>query len=99
MSDKKKIQEKKPKDTLWEFFLKSWEREEHYCKSCGKWLGDEPLSIYFDHLLEKSKYPEVEYAWDNIFLCCWDCHTLRTNGHPTEKHQEAIIDAKKRFGV
>lgn len=67
------------------------------CWSCGKYLGQEPLSIYFDHLLEKSKYPELDLRKDNIFICCEECHTLKTNGKPTEIHKKAIEEAKEKL--
>lgn len=69
------------------------------CQSCGKKLPDLPAYHNFDHLIEKSKRPDLAMETDNIFLCCLDCHTLKTNGHPTEKHEEAIRKAKEIFGI
>lgn len=111
----KKVSDKKKKESLgfkkvlegrklraWklhELYMRVWKAEPHYCMSCDKWLGDEPRITFFDHLLEKSKYPELEFDDNNIFLCCWDCHSLKTNGHPTEEHEEAIINYKKLIGL
>lgn len=69
------------------------------CWSCGSPLANEPRSYYFDHLIEKSKRPDLAFETENIFLCCLECHSLKTDGHPTEKHQEAIEKAKERFGI
>lgn len=69
------------------------------CQSCGQRLGFKPLNYYFDHLIEKSKRPELAMEKDNIFLCCLSCHSLKTDGHPTKKHQEAIQKAKEKFGL
>src|SRR5581483_4805410 len=82
-----------------ELYMKVWQAEPHYCMSCGKWLGDEPRTTFFDHLLEKSKYPEHEFDIDNIYLCCWDCHSRKTNGQPTKEHEEAILAYKINKGL
>ena len=78
-------------------FYDIWTKRRHYCQSCNLWLGDEPLSIFFDHLLEKSKFPEFALSEENIFLCCYNCHSKKTNGFPTEKHKKAIEQAKIKF--
>jgi len=80
-----------------QFFLSIWSKRVHRCENCGKRLGDEPLTIYFDHLLEKELYKELEFEELNIFLCCGDCHYNRTNGFPGKIHSEAIENAKKIF--
>lgn len=68
------------------------------CWSCEKELYEPMRSYYFDHLIEKSRRPDLALERDNIFLCCLTCHSLKTDGHPTEKHQEAIEKAKEKFG-
>lgn len=78
-------------------FYDIWTKRRHYCQSCNLWLGDEPLSIFFDHLLEKSKFPEFALLEENIFLCCGDCHSKKTNGFPTENHLKAINKAKTQL--
>jgi len=69
------------------------------CESCGKKLYEPARSYYFDHLIEKSKRPDLAFEKDNIFLCCLTCHSLKTDGHPTEVHRKAIEKAKERFGL
>lgn len=81
-----------------ELYQKVWQKRQHICESCGKWLGEEIRITFFDHLLEKSSYPEYEFDENNIFLCCWDCHSLKTNGHPLPKHAEAILAYKTSKG-
>lgn len=72
---------------------------ERKCQSCGAELRAPTRSYYFDHLIEKSKRPDLAMERDNIFLCCLTCHALKTDGHPTEKHEEAIRKAKEKFGI
>lgn len=69
------------------------------CWSCGKELYEPIRSYYFDHLIEKSKRPDLALERDNIFLCCLTCHSLKTDGHPTDAHREAIEKAKEKFGL
>jgi len=93
----KKVGEHKEK--LRDFFLTIWSTRPHICESCGKPLGKEIRSYMFDHLLEKAKYPEYEFDEDNIFLCCLDCHSRKSLGHPTEKHAGAILNFKINQGI
>lgn len=97
--DKDRIREEKKKMTqvMFSFFMDIWKERKHNCESCGKWLGKEPLSTFFDHLLEKSKYPLLRFEEKNIFLCCFECHSKKTNGFPTDKHKEAINEAKLKL--
>ena len=81
-----------------EFFLKIWKKRKHYCESCGIWLGYEPRTYMFDHLLEKNKYADLRFEENNIFLCCFECHGLKTNGFVTEKHAIAINKVKNEYG-
>lgn len=100
---KKGLERKKLKtentQKLHSWFLELWDRKPHYCQSCDKWLGNEPKSIFFDHLIEKSGRRDLEFEEDNMYFCCGNCHTLKTNGFPTEKHKKAIEEAKIKFNV
>lgn len=80
------------------FFLQVWKnRKQHDCENCGKWLGNEPLSYMFDHLLEKSKFPELKYEEDNIMLVCLECHDNKTRGFLTDLVRAKIEEVKKKF--
>lgn len=96
--NKKDTNKKEELQKLHLFFREIWIERKHNCESCTKYLGEEPASYMFDHLLEKSKYPDLKYDKNNIFICCLDCHTLKTNGHPTTKHLEAINNIKQKYG-
>jgi len=56
------------------FFLKIWNKRPHKSEVSGDYLGAEPLSAYFHHILPKSKYPDLEYKEDNIILLTLDEH-------------------------
>ncbi|MEK6879613.1 MAG: HNH endonuclease signature motif containing protein [Nanoarchaeota archaeon] len=82
----------------WHFYLEIWNERPHLCENCGQWLGNEPLTLYFDHLLEKSKYPDLRYEKENIMLLCWQDHSSKTNGFPPEKVKQNIIKICEKFG-
>lgn len=50
------------------FFLAIWKKRAHYSEITGQYLGKEPLSTYFHHILPKSKYPEACLDEENIIL-------------------------------
>lgn len=80
------------------FFMDIWNKlPVKVCWSCGIWLGSEPATYMFDHLLEKSKYPHLKFTEDNIFICCLECHDAKNKGYPKVAHEEAIQRAKEKF--
>jgi len=94
-----KKEEKKEYNLLqWELFEKHWNLKPHYCESCNKWLGNENNLCFHDHLIEKSSRKDIALEIENLFLVCFDCHGLKTNGFPTEKHKIAILKAKEKYG-
>lgn len=90
------------REKLYEFFRDLWNstsEDNRKCEACGKHLYEPIRNYYFDHLVEKSKRPDLALERDNIFLCCLECHALKTDGHPRDLHKLAIEAAKKRFGL
>ena len=85
-------------EKLREFFFSIWNKRYHYCVICGRWLGDEPLSYMFDHILEKDKYPDLKYEEENIALLCLDCHDCKTRGIFPGTYAILIEKTKKLFG-
>lgn len=57
-----------------DFFLQIWSKRRHFSEISNIYLGKEPLSIYFHHILPKEKFPEAEYDEDNIILLTFDEH-------------------------
>ena len=98
---KKGIEKKSAKkiylEAQFKLFEEHWNTKPHYCESCGKWLGKENLSVFHDHLIEKSKRKDIALDIRNLYLVCFDCHSSRHNGFPTEKHKKAIELAKQIF--
>lgn len=83
-----------------EFFLEIWsKRKVHKCEMCGEWLGSEPLSYMFDHILEKSVYPELKYEEGNIAYLCLLCHDSKTRGFPSESYLQKINETKIKYGI
>jgi hypothetical protein len=81
------------------FFLKIWQTRPHYCINCKKWLGNEPFSYMFDHLLEKSKYPDLKYEEINICLLCLECHDNKTRGFISKTIQQLMNKVKEIFKI
>ena len=70
---KKQANDRKSSD-LHEFFLKLWKKFPHYSMVSGKYLGNEPLSVFFHHILPKEKYPEASLDEENIILLTLEEH-------------------------
>lgn len=86
----KKISKKDPEERnkMSTFLIGIWnKRTDHVCYNCGKWLGSEPLSYIFDHILEKGNenYKHLCYNKENICYLCLTCHDNKTRGFLTEK--------------
>jgi hypothetical protein len=56
------------------FFLQIWEKRKHYSEISGTYLGKTPLTVFFHHILPKSKYPQAELDEENIILLTLEEH-------------------------
>jgi hypothetical protein len=58
------------------FYLEIWEEREHVCFESGEPLGNEPLTLFFHHVLEKGirRYKKYRYCKWNIVLITWRTH-------------------------
>lgn len=65
VSKKHPITEMTPMKDL---FLRIWKKRLHLSEVSGLPLVGEPLSVYFHHILPKSKYPEAALDEENIIL-------------------------------
>lgn len=81
-----------------DFFLGIWnKRKKHECENCGEWLGKEPLSYMFDHLLEKKSHPELRLEEENIMLVCLKCHDEKTRGFASDYVKNRINIVKQKY--
>ena len=60
---------------LREFFNKIWQKKLHYSEVSMDYLGKEPLTVFFHHILPKEKFPEARLDEENIILLTLDEHT------------------------
>lgn len=63
------------KSSMHNFFMEIWKKRPHKSEISGEFLGKEPLSIYFHHILPKEKYKEAKLDEENIILLTLDEHT------------------------
>ena len=84
---------------MWQFYKYLWNKAKgkRKCQICSIPLCGENLSIYHEHLLEKSTWPQFKYEEKNMILICSDCHSLKTNGFPKEIHKIFIENARKEL--
>ena len=59
---------------LQQFFLQIWRKRLHYSQVSMTYLGKEPLSVFFHHVLPKEKYPEAMYDEENIVIVTLEEH-------------------------
>jgi len=57
-----------------EFFLQLWKKFPHYSQVSGKYLGSEPLTVFFHHILPKEKCPQASMDEENIILLTLEEH-------------------------
>jgi len=74
LTAKKKVSDGKSHQ-MREFFLSYWKKMPHYSEVSGKWLGKEPMSTYFHHILPKEKYPDACLDEENIILLTLEEHS------------------------
>ena len=71
----KEIDKKLKTHQMREFFLDIWKKRAHYSEITGQYLGKEPLSVFFHHILPKEKYPEACLDEENIILLTLEEHS------------------------
>jgi hypothetical protein len=76
-----------------EFFLQIWKKRPHESEVSGEYLGKEPLTIFFHHILPKEKYPEACFDEENIILLTLDEHT----NVESNMYKYDIVNTKRQF--
>lgn len=69
--DKHPINNLKPMQDL---FLNIWKKKLHYSEVSMDYLGKEPLTVFFHHILSKEKYPQAAFDEENIILLTLNEH-------------------------
>lgn len=92
-TDEEKAIEQEERARMLAMFMEIWNERPRYSEISGKWLGKEPLTTLFHHILPKSVYKNAKFAKDNIILLTPDEHQEVENGYRTIPN-EAIIKEK-----
>ena len=58
-----------------DMFLDIWKKRAHFSEITGQYLGKEPLTVFFHHILPKEKYPEACLDEENIILLTLEEHS------------------------
>jgi hypothetical protein len=60
----------------WEFYLEIWDERDHICFETDQYLGNEPQTLFFHHVLEKGirRYKKYRHCKWNIVLISWQVH-------------------------
>ena len=66
--------QRKNAENMQEFFLTLWRKLPHYSQVSGRYLGKEPLTVFFHHILPKEKYPGASLDEENIVLLTLEEH-------------------------
>ena len=74
LTSKKKVSDGKSHQ-MREMFLDIWKKRPHKSEISGTYLGKEPMSTYFHHILAKEKYPEACLDEENIILLTLEEHS------------------------
>lgn len=60
----------------WRFYLEIWDERDHVCFETDQYLGSEPQTVFFHHVLEKGirRYKKYRHCKWNIVLISWQVH-------------------------
>lgn len=83
-----------------DFFLYLWKKLPHYSMVSGKWLGKEPLTVFFHHILPKEKYPQAMFDEENIVLLTLEEHNqVEMDGYRFEEVNNKRNYLKHKYGI
>jgi hypothetical protein len=82
------------------FFLSIWKKKPHKSEVSGVYLGSEPMSVYFHHILAKEKYPEACFDKENIILLTLDEHSnVENDMYKYEEINNRRLSLKKKYNI
>lgn len=70
-----KINKAFERELMQNLFLEIWGERRHFSEVSGTYLGKEPLSVFFHHILPKEKFPSEALNKDNIILLTLQEHS------------------------
>ena len=95
----KKEEKEREKEMMWKVFEEIWSERPHYSEVSWTSLGKEISSVFFHHILPKSKYKEAMFDKDNIILLTWDEHSsVESNPTKYEEINKRRQKLKEKYG-
>jgi hypothetical protein len=83
-----------------EFFLSIWKKIPHRSEVSGQYLGSEPMSTYFHHILPKEKYPEARLDEENIVILSLEEHSnVENDMYKYEEINQRRIYLKNKYNI
>ena len=81
-------------------FLDIWKKRRHYSEVSGDYLGKEPMSTYFHHILAKEKYPEACLDEENIILLTLEEHSnVENDMYRYDEINDRRISLKEKYNI
>lgn len=102
VSAKKREEIREKKELIEEdhrFYQEIWEERPHVCQNCGIELPEEPLTLYFDHILEKEKHTEFRHFKGNIMILCPTCHDNKGRANTSKFMEQERERLKELYAI
>ena len=81
-------------------FINICKKRRHYSEVSGDYLGKEPMSTYFHHILAKEKYPEACLDEENIILLTLEEHSnVENDMYRYEEINNRRISLKEKYNI
>lgn len=82
------------------FFLNIWNKRMHVCEISKLYLGKEANSMYFHHILSKSKYPQAKLDSENIIILHPNIHAqVEQDMYRYEEINKKRDNLKEKYGI
>jgi len=83
-----------------EMFLDIWKKRSHHSEVSSDYLGREPMSTYFHHILAKEKYPEACLDEENIILLTLEEHSnVENDMYRYDEINNRRISLKEKYNI
>lgn len=83
-----------------ELFLQIWKKRPYRSEVSGEYLGKEPLTVFFHHILPKEKYPQAMFDEENIILLTLDEHAnVENDMYRYEEVNKRREQLKQKYNV